>query len=478
MSDELRVGTQRLSPRDAVFVYDETDRHLSNIVAVYFADSSAPRHEPLTIAQVADWARASIGHAQLFHRRLRHVPMDLDLPYWEPDHTLSVRDHITLDGSGTWADARTRIAEITSARMDLTRPPWELHVLDRVEGVPGMPGTTTIVVLKFHHSVGDGVATRALEQHLFGTGSAPAVQLDRARPLTTAVRTAGALMSAPVRFGAGLRRARMARDELRALVDAGTVHDPAPLRPATRFNRDIDAALTFHLVPIPMSEVLAAKAAATQRVTINDLMLTTISGALATYLAEHDEVPEGSLAAMVPMSMRGVAEWDSANQLSQMIVDLHTDIGDPIQRLTAIKQSAGRAKQRTADPVVQRTELRVETAPALLLRAAGWARAQRRFDDSATVPFCNTTISNVPPVTDSLVFCGRPVRRAVGSLPILDGDGLRHLITSQGDEIVIAITTNAAMMPDPDHYDELILASFRELAAALHSLENPAPTGA
>ncbi|MFD3594222.1 wax ester/triacylglycerol synthase family O-acyltransferase [Nocardia sp. NPDC058640] len=471
MSAELRVGTQRLSPRDAVFVYDETDRHVSNVVAVYFADASG--RSALTTDQVLAWARTSIGHAPLFSRRLRRVPMDLDLPYWVPDPTLSVREHITLTRPATWDDARARIAEITSARMDLTRPPWEIHVMDGVEGVPAMPGATTIVVLKFHHSVGDGVATRELEQRLFGTKSAPSVQLDRARPISAAVRTVGALTSAPVRFIAGLRRSRAAKDELQAL---GTMKEPVPLRPATRFNRDIHSELTFHLLPIPMKEVLAAKAAAPQRVTVNDLMLTTIAGALATYLAERDETPDGSLAAMVPMSMRGVAEWDSANQLTQMIVDLHTDITDPIARLRAIKDSAGAAKKRTRDPVVQRTDRLVETAPALLLRAAGWARAQRRFDDSPTVPLCNTTISNIPPVTDTLTFRDRPITRVVGSLPILDGDGLRHLITSQGDEIVIAVTTNAAMMPDPQHYGDLLLASFRELAAALLAFGIPAPT--
>ncbi|MFE1592400.1 wax ester/triacylglycerol synthase family O-acyltransferase [Nocardia sp. NPDC058705] len=474
MRPELRVGTEQLSPRDAVFVYDETDRHLSNIVAVYFADASA--RPPLTFEEVLDWARASIGHAPLFHRRLRHVPLDLDLPYWVPDPSMSVREHVTLERPGTWDDARARIAEITSARMDLTRPPWEIHVLDRVDGVPAMPGATTVVVLKFHHSVGDGVATRALEQRLFGTESAPAIRLDEVPILPAAARTVGTLACAPVRFVAGLRRARTAQAQLRALVDAGTVREPTPLRPATRFNRDIHSELTFHLLPIPMPEVLAAKAAALQRVTINDLMVTTIGGALATYLTEHGEPPDGSLAAMVPMSMRAVADWDSANQLTQMIVDLHTDISDPIARLHAVEDSATAAKQRTRDPVVQRTDRRVETAPALLLRAAGWARAQRRFDDTPTVPLCNTTISNVAPVTDTLTFRDRPITRVVGALPILDGDGLRHLITSQGDEIVIAITTDATMMPDPEHYGELLLASFRELAAALLALGSPART--
>src|SRR5690606_8605555 len=123
----------------------------------------------------------------------------------------------------------------------------------------------------------------------------------------------------------------------------------------------------------------------------------TVAGALADYLAEHDETPDGSLAAMVPMSMRGVADWDSRNRLTQMIVDLHTDIADPVDRLVAIRRSANRAKHRTADPAVLRANRLVETAPALLLRAAGWARAQRHFDGTDTVPMCNTTISNVPP---------------------------------------------------------------------------------
>lgn len=472
MSAEIRVDTQQLSPRDAVFVYDETDRHLCHIVAVYFADSS--QAAALDADGALAWAHSRIGHAALFHRRLRRVRLDADLPYWVPDPTLSVESHVRFERPGNWDDARARIAELASTRMDLTRPPWEIHILDRVGGVPAMPGETTLVVVKFHHSVGDGVATRELERLLFGAEPAPPVRLARARPISTALRTLAALGYRPWQFVAGLRRSRVAQEQLRELVEAGAVREPLAERPATRFNRDISSALTFHLLPIPMQEVLAAKNAAPHRVTINDLMLTTISGALGTYLTERDEAPEDALAAMVPMSMRGIADWDSANKLSQMVVDLHTDITDPIARLRAVQDSADAAKKRTRDPVVQRTDLRVETAPALLLRAAGWARAQRRFDASPTVPLCNTTISNVPPVTDVLEFCGRPITRAVGALPILDGDGLRHLITSQGDEIVIAITTNAEMMPDPEHYGALLLASFRELADALHALPNPA----
>ncbi|NKX89911.1 wax ester/triacylglycerol synthase family O-acyltransferase [Nocardia coubleae] len=449
----LRVRPGRLAPRDAVFVYDETDRHLSHIVAIYcFADD---RNAPLTTSEVREWARARLGHSPLFHRRLRRTPFDLDLPYWVPAPVANMADHVFLDAPGSWPAAQARIAELASARMDLVKPPWEIHVLDRVRGVPGI-GTATVVVLKLHHSVCDGVATRELEAKLFGDAPAPEVELGGDDLIGAAVRTAATALTAPARFALGMARTR-------ASGDAGAVTQ----QPVTRFNRDIHAPLTMHVVTLPMAEVRAVQAACPVRVTVNDLMLTTVSGALAAYLAEYDETPEASLAAMVPMSMRGVAQWDSVNQLTQMFVDLHTDIDDPVRRLLAIGESAKRAKATAADPATLRTESRVETAPALLLRAAGWARTLRRFDEATSVPLSNTTISNVPPVRDDLRFAGRPLVRVLGALPIHDGDGLRHLITSQGAELAITVTTNAVMMPDPEHYGDLLLSSFRRLADAV-----------
>ncbi|PPJ06408.1 wax ester/triacylglycerol synthase family O-acyltransferase [Nocardia cyriacigeorgica] len=461
----LRVTAERLHPRDAVFVYDETDRHLSNIVAVYaFAAST-----PLTYPQVTAWMRARLGLSALFHRRLQRVPMDLDLPYWVPDPILELRDHVFLTAPRTWDDVRRRIATIASARMDLSRPPWELHVMDQVHDVPGLDGAATFVVVKFHHSVGDGVATRKLELALFGDSPPPpSAEVVHAWPtLATALRTTDALTVGTARFATGLFRTRSAAAEAADRAEAGDLHQPRPLRPATRFNRGVQHPLTFDLVTLPLTELHEAKAGSPFRVTINDLMLTTVSLALAAYLSEKGELPTDSLAAMVPMSMRKTTTWTSANQLCQMYVDLHTDIPDPIARLRAVNRSASLEKQRNSDPAVLRAETRVETSPAWLLRLAGWARAQRSFETADTVPLMNTTISNVPPVATDLEFLGRPVARIFGVLPTMDGDGLRHLITSQGNEIVISVSTDTTMMADLPHYGELLRESFYSLRDAL-----------
>ncbi|WP_433491196.1 wax ester/triacylglycerol synthase family O-acyltransferase [Nocardia grenadensis] len=461
------VAKEQLAARDAVFVYDESERHPSNIVAVYIFDATGT--EPIDAAALRDWARARLGFAPLFQRRLQRVPMDLDLPYWVPEPALDIDEHVGVGPSGAdWDTVRARLAEMTTARLDLTRPPWQIQVFDRVRAVPEIPGEATVVVLKFHHSACDGVATRELELELFGGREAPAAPTTNRWSKPAATLRAAALFPYRMgRFAMGLSRTRAANTAARARIEAGLLHEPAPVRPATRFNRAIGPTVLIEQVFLPLTEVTALRDRSAERVTVNDVMLTVVSGALAAYLDEKGETPPEGLAAMVPMSMRGIAHWDSANQLCQMTVDLHTGRREPRARLAAIRESVRRERRRHSDPAVLRHAARVETAPAWLLRAAGRARAHRSFADLSSVPLHNTTISNVPPPGAGLTFRGAPMLRAFGVLPPMDGDGLRHLISAQGEEIVLTISVDKAMMPDPGRYRELLRESFRELVEAL-----------
>ncbi|MFQ6393552.1 wax ester/triacylglycerol synthase family O-acyltransferase [Nocardia sp. KC 131] len=468
----FRVTAEQLTPRDAVFVYDEFERHPSNIVAAYVFDPSADGAVSPSSEQVRAWVRDRLGCSKLFHRRLERMSGDIDLPYWVPDSGFDSSDHVRVSGPELldWPDVRRQIGDIASTRMDLSRPPWEIHIFEQVVGFPGN-SAVTIVVLKFHHSVGDGVATRELELMLFGgRGLPPSVPVVDGRAWSASaalIRAVGVLPYRCARFAGGLIRTRSAAKTVAARAAANAICEPIALRPATRFNRRVGPDLTFDLVAIPLRAVLDAKNAFAERITVNDLMLTVVSGALSTYLAEQDEAPTASLAAMVPISMRGIAQWNSVNQLCQMSVDLHTDSTDPLDRLREIRISAGHEKHRYADDAVIRKESRVQTSPAWLLRLAGWARSQRVFDDVETVPLTNTTISNVPPVSERLEFLGAPVVSVFGVLPIMDGDGLRHLITSQGEELVISYSVDSAMMPDPEHYGDLLVRAFHELSEAI-----------
>lgn len=461
------VKKEQLTPRDAAFVYDETERHPSTIVAVYVFDATGS--EPVDNAAMLRWVQARLGFAPLFQRRLRRVPWDLDLPYWVPDPALDISEHAILGpADADWDTVRCRLAEMAAVPLDLTRPPWQIQVFDRVRAVPGIPGDTTVIALKFHHSAGDGVATRELELELFGGQEAAAAPAEAGWSAFGAVFRAALLFPyRSSRFALGLARTRAAKAEARPRFEAGLLHEPLPVRPATRFNRAIGAVPVVDQIFLPLSEVTALRAQCEERVTVNDVMLTVVSGALAAYLGERGETPPAALAAMVPMSMRGIAQWKSANQLSQLTVDLHTDQHDPRARLAAIRESVRRERRRHSDPAVLRHAARADSAPAWLLRLAGRARAYRSFTDVASVPLSNTTISNVAPLGAGLTFRGAPLLRVFGVLPTLDGDGLRHLITSQGEEMVLTFSVDPAMMPDPGRYRELLRTSFRELVTAI-----------
>src|SRR3546814_20339484 len=76
--------------------------------------------------------------------------------------------------------------------------------------------------------------------------------------------------------------------------------------------------------------------------TVNDVVLTTVGGALRKYLSKHKELPKESLVAVAPINLRG-KDKDAGkastpgNQVSAMSVPLRTDIADPLERLAAVR---------------------------------------------------------------------------------------------------------------------------------------------
>ena len=90
---------------------------------------------------------------------------------------------------------------------------------------------------------------------------------------------------------------------------------------------------------IPLAEV--KRAAKARGVSVTDFVMATTSGALKRLLDDRGEVLKRDLIAFVPINVRG--EGDTAalgNQISGMLVALHTDATDPEERLRAISSDA------------------------------------------------------------------------------------------------------------------------------------------
>ena len=64
------------------------------------------------------------------------------------------------------------------------------------------------------------------------------------------------------------------------------------------------------------------------------------------YLKEGDALPAASLVAAVPISLRPEGDTSMNNQVTGTVVDLGTQIADPLERLQAIRRGTAAMKRQ------------------------------------------------------------------------------------------------------------------------------------
>ena len=77
--------------------------------------------------------------------------------------------------------------------------------------------------------------------------------------------------------------------------------------------------------------------------------MAVCAGALRSYLEQHECLPDDSLIAMVPVSVRTGNEADTyQNRVSALLAELATNERDPLKRLRRVQQSMTAAKENLA----------------------------------------------------------------------------------------------------------------------------------
>jgi WS/DGAT/MGAT family acyltransferase len=249
---------------------------------------------------------------------------------------------------------------------------------------------------------------------------------------------------------------RLQRQELRP---------PSMTAPKTRFNMTVSPHRVIGARVLDLGQLKGLKAAV-PGVTVNDGVLTVVGGALRRYLEEKRELPPEPMIAMAPISIRSEDQMKAAgNQVSAMYVTLGTDIGDPLKRLEAVRESTHQQKEFSSALGAQTLSEYSQFLPGGLAALAARTATQFGMADRANPTF-NTTVTNVPGPQVPLYFAGARLVNLVGIGPIGDGLGLIHPITSYCGHLTIAFTADREMLPDPAFYAECIQGSFDELIRA------------
>ena len=232
--------------------------------------------------------------------------------------------------------------------------------------------------------------------------------------------------------------------------------------PTTRFNEPVSPHRVFEARFHDLADIKRIKASVPGS-TINDVALAYVGGALREYLNRHDELPDQTLVAGCPISLRDAGDKGSGgNMLFGRLQPLETTTADPLDRLAIIAEAT--AAFRAASDKSSNTQLLdlVGTLPTVLLGATMKAASVLPFSGPT---IANTTVTNVRGPNEPMYFHGARLLRVTGLGPLIGGLNLFHVVTSYNGTFSIGATADRNALPDPTTYAECMETAFQELLA-------------
>ncbi len=468
----------QLNPQDAQFLYFESDENLTHLTTIsIFDQSTVPKGKVVRFKDILEHVESRLHMSPLFKRRLVHVPLELDFPYWVDDETFDLEYHVRhgrLPEPGDWRQFCIHMARFHSRPLDMSKPLWEMYVVEGLDHVDWLPEGSYALATKIHHAAVDGKAI----MDFFGALSdidnkgTPAVPLNmtklRRSPepgyLEMAVRAAWHSVRSPIGMTDAVMRSmpsvyRAAQEALTSRKKAGQVV------PETRFNGEVASQKMFDARIFPLDDLKAIRELVPES-TINDVVLAICSGGLRRYLEHHDELPEESLVAWVPINARSgsTANPESpGNNVTSMTVPLFTDIEDSAECLAAIRASTKKSKEAKSGVSARLMTDLSKHVPAATQVLAG--RLVLRAGMASRM--CNLFISNVPGPQVPLYMNGAEQVGALGLAPLVNGMGLFIATPSYNGKMSFNVTSTREILPDIDFFVDCLEASLNALRAAV-----------
>ncbi|MGV1682827.1 WS/DGAT/MGAT family O-acyltransferase [Sphingopyxis sp. NJF-3] len=468
---------KQLSAQDAQFLYTQTANNLTHIMGVYIYDPSTAPGGFVRFKDIIRHVEARVDTSPLFRRRLHRLPFDLDHPYWVEDEHFDIEAHMSharLPEPGDWRQFCIAVARWFSKPMDMNRPLWDIYVIEGLDRIEGIPKGSFAMLHRVHHAAVDGAsgAHAFIAMSDIDAAGTPAIAepppleaLGRApSSAETVTRAWSASMQSPVKFMNALMKVSPAivASARKSIAEGGM----AAGVPETRFNVPVGPHKMFDGTTIALADVAEVRRKV-PGATVNDVVLTTVGGALRKYLEKHRELPGESLVAVAPINLRGKDKGAGkastpGNQVSAMSVPVRTDIADPLERLAAIRDYTVEAKEAKAGVSARLMTDLSQHIPGATMAAVARILTSERFAVRGT----NLFISNVPGAQVPLYLAGAQLVQQYGMAPLANNMGLFVATPSYNGRIAFSIISERAVMPDIAFFRACIDESFADLMAA------------
>ncbi len=352
------MSTKRqVPPQDAMFLWTETPETMMHVASLM--PFTPPADAGATyLRDILDEARedrvSSPWNMKLTHPFLLRHPRQA----WVEDESFDFDFHVRRSALASPGDERELgilVSRLHSHQLDFTRPPWELHVIE------GLEGGRFALYTKVHHALVDGFTAvkmlgRSLSEDPKSKGrfffsldppkrSKPpkqSVSLVRAVSGTAGGVAKGALGA--VGSAAGVAKAvaklELSRGEEHRNLKGGWS------APDSIFNQRTSRTRRFATQQFDTSRFKTiAKASGG---TLNDVVMAVCGGGLRAYLEKLGELPEKPLVAFVPVNIREGGDEGGGNKVAVLMASMGTHVEDPVRRLEAVIDSTSQAKEQMA----------------------------------------------------------------------------------------------------------------------------------
>lgn len=477
---------KQLQGMDASFVALETRNSPMHIGSLLIYN---PATAPGGFVRYKDILRFFESRMQLsktMRQRLVRVPFDLDYPYWVEDKDFDLEyhvRHVALPKPGDWRQLCIQAARIFARPLDLTRPPWEFTIVEGIDNVPGVAPGSYAMVTKVHHAAIDGMSGIDLMEalHTLDPNAPPPDTPDTwqgedlpnfAELLTKSwINT----IANPVRqLDVAAKAMPGVAKAIKGLVSKDFRLHGEMIAPRTRFNAVISPGRVVEGRSVPLADIKLIREAV-PGAKVNDAFLAIIGGAMRKYLAKHGDLPDKTLTAMAPISVRAQDEkGDMGNQVAALIAPLGTHLADPLERLAYVHSQTVNSKAMTDALGARNMTEMSKVSPALFMALGAQLYTRLGLADRVGPPF-TTVVTNVPGPPVPIYSSGARLESMMGLLCLTDGLGLGHVVQSYCREATIAFTACRKLMPDPEFYAQCIEESFTELRDAAKAALASAP---
>lgn len=468
-----------LSGLDATFLHLETPEMPMHVGSLNVLDLPAG-YKGDFYEDAKAFMASRIHLADVFTRKLALMPFDFSNPVWVQDEDMDIDyhvRHITLPKPGTNRQLQQYVARMHSTLLDRSRPLWEFFIID------GLQSGQVALYTKVHHAGIDGQAGVALGKAIFDLGPegrnvrpprprarSNNYQLGIAELASAALRNTAQQYVKLFKMAPAIARAigNLARPDEKA-AERELTKAPKKFKmfaPRTPFNVSITNQRTFAGRTISLAETKAI--AKHFGVSLNDVVLGTVSGALRQYLRDNNELPEQSLVAGVPVSLREAGDETANNQASMILVSLASDIKDSVARLKAINLSSTQSKSTMNKfKAVIPDDFPMFAAPWLMSGAA--SMLGRSGLVNVIPPVVNVAISNVAGAPFPMYFAGALVTCYYPVSIASHGTALNVTVQSYNGRMDYGLIACRRAVPDVTGIGDYMLAEHKALLDAMNA---------